>query len=394
MSRFDPAGLERGRRVLSGYVERGEVPGLVSLVAAGDEVHVNALGDKAIGGTPMERDSLFRISSMTKPLTAVAAMMLVEECGLRLDEPVDDLLPELAGRRVLRRIDGPLDDTVPAARPITLRDLLTFRLGFGIVLAPPGSTPIQRAIDDLELVIGPPKPTTPHHPDEWLRRFGTLPLLHQPGERWMYQVGSEVLAILIARAAEMPFERFLAERIFEPLGMVDTGFVVAADRLHRFTTSYQADEATGELHVYDAPDGQWNAPVPFPSGGAGLVSTADDYLAFSRMLLSGGVHDGERLLSPRSVALLTADHLTAEQAASGAPLLSPGLGWGFGLAVVSRDDGLAARGRYGWDGGLGTSWAAAPATGLTGILLTQRADWPAPWHAREDFWTTAQTALR
>lgn len=389
MTRFAPAALRRAHRVLSGYVERGDVPGLVSLVALGDEVHVNVLGDKAIGGTPMERDSLFRISSMTKPVTAVAAMMLVEECRLRLDEPVDRLLPELADRRVLRRIDGPLDDTVPADRPITLRDLLTFRLGFGLVLAPPGSTPIQRAIDELELAIGPPKPTTPHPPDEWLRRFGTLPLLHQPGDRWMYQVGSEVLAILIARAAEQPFERFLAERIFDPLGMTGTGFVVPPEEMHRFTTSYQADETSGDLHVYDAPDGQWSAPVPFPSGGGGLVSTADDYLAFSRMLLG----EGDRLLSSASVALLTADHLTAEQAAGGAPLLDDGLGWGFGLAVVKRDDGLAPRGRYGWDGGLGTSWAADPATGLTGILLTQRADWPAPWHAREDFWTTAQTLL-
>jgi len=387
--RFAPAALRRAHRVLSGYVERGEVPGLVSLVAAGDEVHVNVLGDKAFGGTPMERDSLFRISSMTKPVTAAATMMLVEECRLRLDDPVDELLPELADRRVLRRIDGPLDDTVPADRPITPRDLLTFRFGFGIVLAPPGSTPIQRAIDELGLVIGPPKPVTPHHPDEWLRRLGTLPLLHQPGERWMYQVGSEVLAVLIARASGMPFERFLAERIFEPLGMSDTGFVVPAGKTPRFTTSYQVDERTGEFQVFDTPDGQWSAPVPFPSGGAGLVSTADDYLAFSRMLLAGGAG----LLSPRSVALLTADHLTAEQAASGAPLLDDGLGWGFGVAVVNRDGGFATRGRYGWDGGLGTSWAADPATGLTGILLTQRTDWPMPWHAREDFWTTAQTAL-
>lgn len=393
MDQFDKTALRRAHDVLSGYVERGEVPGLVSLVARGDEVHVNVLGDKAFGGTPMERDSLFRISSMTKPVTAVAAMMLVEECRLRLDEPVDPLLPELADRRVLHRIDGPLDDTVPAERPITLRDLLTFRLGFGVILAPPGSTPIQRAIDELELVIGPPKPTTPHSPDEWLRRFATLPLLHQPGAQWMYQVGSELLAILIARAAEMPFERFLTERIFEPLGMSDTGFVVPADHLDRFTTSYLADEATGELQVYDAPDGQWSAPVAFPSGGAGLVSTADDYLAFSRMLLGNGTYDGERLLSPASVALLTADQLTPEQAADGSLILGDDRGWGFGLAVVNRDDGLATRGRYGWDGGLGTSWAADPAGGLTGILLTQRSDWPVPWHAREDFWTTAYTAL-
>src|SRR5207247_852888 len=159
------------------------------------------------------------ISSMTKPVTAVAAMILVEECRLRLDEPVDRLLPELAGRRVLQRIDGPLEDTVPAHRPITARDLLTFRLGWGLVMAPPGATPIQRAMDELRLGQGPPSPSTPPEPDEWIRRLGTLPLMHQPGEQWMYTTGSDVLGVLVARASGQPFEAFLRERIFEPLGM-------------------------------------------------------------------------------------------------------------------------------------------------------------------------------
>jgi CubicO group peptidase (beta-lactamase class C family) len=183
--------LSRLHDVMAGFVERGEVPGLVALVSRRGEVHVEALGMKALGGSdPIRRDTIFRIASMTKPITAAAAMILVEECKLRLDDPVDRLLPELADRRVLKRLDGPLDDTEPAKRPITLRDLLTFRMGFGIAMAPPGTYPIQTAVDELSLGQGAPQPSLPPAPDEWMRRFGTLPLMHQPGEKWMYHTGS------------------------------------------------------------------------------------------------------------------------------------------------------------------------------------------------------------
>ena len=190
------ARLRRMHDVMAGHVERGEMPGLVTLVSRHGEVHVDALGMKAIGGNdPMRRDTIFRIASMTKPITAAAAMILVEECKLRLDEPVDRLLPELANRKVLKRIDGPLDDTVPANRPITVRDLLTFRMGFGSVMAPPGTYPIQKAMSDLQIGgDGPPTPSKTPAPDEWIRRLGTLPLMHQPGEKWMYNTGSDVLA--------------------------------------------------------------------------------------------------------------------------------------------------------------------------------------------------------
>src|SRR5690348_4335574 len=217
------ARLRRMHDVMAGYVERGEVPGLVTLVSRRGEVHVDALGTRAIGSSaPMRRDTIFRITSMTKPITAVAAMILVEECALRLDEPVDRLLPELAGRKVLKRLDGPLHEVVPASRPITLRDLLTFRLGFGVIMEASSDYPIQQAVNDLELRPGAPKPATPHAPDEWIRRLGTLPLMHQPGERWMYNTGSHVLGVLIARAAGQLFETFCRERIFAPLGMKDT----------------------------------------------------------------------------------------------------------------------------------------------------------------------------
>ena len=186
-----------------GHVARGYAPGVVALIGRGEDSHVMAVGAKALGGTdPMHRDTIFRIASLTKPITATAAMMLIEEGRLRLDEPVDRLLPELGDRRVLRRIDGPLDYTVPARRPITVEDVLTFRLGLGVLMAPPGTYPIQRAITALGLVgFGPPDPTSPHDPDEWMRRLGTLPLMAQPGEQWIYTTGSNLLGVLIARAA-------------------------------------------------------------------------------------------------------------------------------------------------------------------------------------------------
>jgi len=214
-SGLSEAQLGRMHDVMTDYVARGEVPGLVLLVSRHGEAHVAAIGNLATGGSnPIRRYTIFRISSMTKPITAVATMILVEECKLRLDEPVDRLLPELAGRQVLKRIDGPLDDTVPAHRPITVRDLLTFRLGFGIVMAPPDTYPIQQAMSEQRLAQGPPAPSTPPEPDEWIRRLGTLPLMHQPGEKWMYNTGADVLGVLIERAAGQPLETFLRERIF------------------------------------------------------------------------------------------------------------------------------------------------------------------------------------
>src|ERR1700737_3155327 len=245
------ARLARLHDVMAGYVERGEVPGLVTLVSRRGETHVEALGVKALGGSdPVQRDTIFRIASMTKPITAAAAMILVEECKRRLDDPVARLLPELADRRVLKRLEGPLDDTEPALRPITLRDLLTFRMGFGIVMAPPGTYPVQTAVDDLLLGQGMPQPSLPPAPDEWIRRFGTLPLMHQPGEKWVYHTGSDVLGVLIARASGQPFESFLRERIFEPLGMRDTAFSVPASKLDRLATAPRPKFKNGGLGAY------------------------------------------------------------------------------------------------------------------------------------------------
>ena len=391
------ARLTRMHDFMAGYVERGNVPGLVTLVSRRGEVHVDAIGTQGFADpTPMRHDTIFRISSMTKPITAAATMILVEECKLQLDDPVDALLPELADRQVLKRLDGPLDETVPAKRPITVRDLLTFRMGFGQMMAPPDAYPILSAANEQQIGMGPPNPATMPAPDEWMRRLGSLPLMHQPGERWMYNTGSDVLGVLLARASGQPLETFLRERLFEPLGMKDTGFSVPAASLDRLATSYWTDAASGKLTVYDEPrGGQWSRPPAFPSGAAGLVSTIDDYLAFGQMMLSQGKHGSERILSRLSVELMTTDQLTPEQkAVSG---LVPGFfdnnGWGFGVSVITRRDAISAvPGKYGWDGGLGTSWYSDPREEMVTILMTQSA-WNSPIPPNVYFWTLAYQAI-
>ncbi len=386
------ARLGRMHDVMAGHVERGEVPGLVTLVSRRGEVHAAAIGTKAVGGDAMRRDTIFRISSLTKPIAAAAAMILVDERRLHLDEPVDRLLPELADRRVLRRMDGPLDDTVPAKRPITVRDLLTLRLGIGLVMASPDEYPILKAMIEQKVDVGP-YPSTAPGPDAWIRGLGALPLMHQPGEKWLYHTGFDVLNVLIARASGRPLETFLRERIFEPLGMQDTGFHVPAAKLDRLASCYWTNFETGVFELFDdARDGLWSRPPAFPSE---LVSTIDDYLAFGQMMLNKGRHGSERILSRPSVELMTTDHLTPEQKAGAGPVLDDGRGWGFGVAVVTRRDDVAAvPGRYGWDGGYGTSWASDPTEEMVAILMTQRLwDSSGPPKVYLDFWTSAYQAI-
>jgi CubicO group peptidase (beta-lactamase class C family) len=393
-SGFSSAGLRQIHETMAGYVDRGAVPGLVWGVSRHGDPHVEALGARAMGGAPVRRDTIFRIASMTKPVTAVATMMLIEEGKLALDEPVDRLLPELANRRVVQSLEGPLDVTVPAARALTVRDLLAFTMGFGIVI-PFDAYPVQRAMDELQLGYGPPQPQRPPAPDEWIRRFGTLPLMRQPGEVWMYNTGSDVLGVLIARASGRPFDAFLAERIFQPLGMNDTGFSIPASKLDRFTASYMVNEQTGNLDLYDGiDDSQWGRPPAFPSGAAGLVSTIDDYFAFGQMMLNRGRHGTIRILSEASVERMTTDQLTPQQKVGADPLLFDfkTRSWGYGVAVVTQPDDVSPiPGRYGWDGGLGTFWINDPARDFVGILLTLRTLGPgAPDH---DFWKAAYRAM-
>jgi CubicO group peptidase (beta-lactamase class C family) len=315
---FDPQSRGLLQRRMAEHVDRDTVGGVAWLASRDGDVEVGTAGALTRGGgEPVRRDSIFRIASMTKPMTAVAALLLVEECRLRIDDPIDGLLPELADRRVLVDGRGPLDgETVLAARPITVADVLTFQLGLGMDFEAPWPQPLMEAMAQLGLGAGPPEPQVPPEPDEWLRRVSTLPLLYQPGERWLYDTGADVLGVLIARASGQPLDVFLRERVFEPLGMVDTGFSTAdTDRLG---TSYTTDPATGERVVYDPPDGQWASPPAFPSGGGGLVSTLDDVHAFASMLRSGGrLPDGSRLLSRASVEAMTTDQLGVDRGASG-----------------------------------------------------------------------------
>lgn len=397
ISGLSEARLRRMHEVMAGHVERGKVPGLVTLVSRRGEVYVDVIGAKAVGGSaPMRRDTIFRIASLTKPIAAAAAMILVEECRLRLDEPVDRLLPELADRRVLRRLDAPLDDTVPARRPITVRDLLTSRMGLGHIMEPSSHYPIQKAVNEVELLQGPPWPQVLPEPDEWIRRVASLPLMHQPGERFMYDLPLDVLGVLIARAAGQTLEAFLRERLFEPLGMKDTGFSVPAEKLDRLATCYAPNPETGALDLYDAAEGgEWSRPPAFQSAAGGLVSTADDYAAFGQMMLNGGRYGRERILSRPSVEVMTTDHLTPEQKAAARVFFGDSAGWGFGMAVVTRRDHVAwSPGTFGWDGGLGTSWRADPAEDLVGLLLTQ-VSWtsPIPPAVTVDFWTSAYQAI-
>jgi CubicO group peptidase (beta-lactamase class C family) len=386
--------LERLRHTMADHVEAGEMPGLVTLVSRRGEVHVDAIGKIAVDGAPMRRDTIFRITSMTKPVSAVAAMILVDECKLRLDDPVDRWLPELADRRVLRSVDAAADDTVPAKRAITLRDLLTFRLGYGMIPIFPDRYPIQKAIAEAGFAPGPVFPSFP--PDELMRRYGGLPLIYQPGERWLYNAGSEILGVLIARAAGVTFGKFLHERIFGPLGMKDTAFHVPDVKHDRFATSYTRDHTAQKLQMFDDPvTGRFANPPVFENGAAGLVSTADDFNAFAQMMLNGGRLDGERILSRPSIELMTTDQITPEQKQGSELFLGDNRGWGMGLSVFTkRDDLYNTPGRFGWDGGYGTSWYSDPSEQLTGILLTQRMmDSAQPPRAFVDFWTLAYQAI-
>jgi CubicO group peptidase (beta-lactamase class C family) len=347
---------------MAAMIDRGAVPGLVAAVAGADgPVRVEVLGATAFdaGAAPMRRDTPFRLTSVTKPMVAAVATMLVEDGLLSLDEPVDRLLPELAGPRVLRRLDADVDDTVPAKRAITVRDLLTYRMGTGLLLDPAADPPLNppypvvRATEALDLTLARPDPRTPHGVDEWMRRFGTLPLLFQPGERWVYNTSGHVLGVLVARAARMSLGDVLRERLFDPLGMTGTGFSLPLERAQELPASYAGGERQTDLATAE----DWTREPAFPDGAAGLASTVDDVVAFGRFLLGAG---------QSSLRSTITNHLTPAQIEGGGMLLG-GRGWGYGMAVH-------ADGTYGWDGGYGTTWSNSPATGTVRVLLTQVSD--------------------
>ena len=340
-------------------VEAGEVPGAVVGVLHGGEVSVAALGTtEPGGGVAMPVDALVRISSNTKPMVAAATLLLAQEGVLSLDDAVQRFAPELADRHVLRQLDGPLDDTVPAQRSITIEDLLTMRMGFGFVFE--SECPTVDAAAAAGLGFGPPDPQAAPSPDEWVARLAALPLLEQPGTVWRYELAFALLGVVLARASRRPLDVLLRERLFEPLAMTETAFVAPPGRL---IPSFARTE-NGLVGFDGVLGSRWATSPAFPDARGGLVSTASDLLRFARMLLD----DGAGLLSPASTSAMITDQLTSEQRSGpSAQVFLNGGGWGYGVEVL---DGARGR-RYGWGGGLGTLWYTWPDHEAAAVLITQ-----------------------
>jgi CubicO group peptidase (beta-lactamase class C family) len=375
------------RELLKTYVDDGTVPGAVALKSSGGRVEVESVGSSDAGGfAPMARDSIFRVASITKPITAAATMLLVDEGKIALEEPIGEWLPELASPSVVRNPDAPIDDVVPAERSITVFDVLTSRAGWGFPsdFSLPAVQPLLVAVQE-----GMRDPHSVPPPDAWLAGLAEIPMLHQPGEAWLYNTCSDILGVLVARVSGRSFSELLAERLFKPLGMNDTGFSVAARKLGRLA-SYYARDPSGELSLVESPDRDWTTEPAFASGAGGLLSTADDWLAFGHMLLAGGTGDGRRILSEESVRAMTTDHLTPAQR-DASTLFLEGQGWGFGGSVdVEPVDPWNVLGRYGWVGGTGTAAHVVPATGAITILLTQvQMTGPTPTPLMRGFWRSA-----
>ncbi|MDB5482157.1 MAG: hypothetical protein JWO83_3210 [Caulobacteraceae bacterium] len=371
-SGFDLAALAKAPEAMSGVIAASDLSGAVTLVWRGGEiVRVDTLGKRDLeSGAPMQRDTLFRIASMTKPITSLAALMLLEEGELYLDDPITRWAPEFKDMKVLKSPTGPLDDTYPAPRDITIEDLMTHRAGlaYGFSSVGPIAHAHQRALGDVL--------NSRMAPDDWMAALGALPLSYPPGERFHYSHATDVLGFLVGRIAGMDYRQFLVERIFQPLGMVDTDFYIPPEKRDRAAVVYRQDEATGALNpvAFDRHD----APPPYCGGGGGLISTADDYLKFARLLLNRGEVDGVRLLKPETVDLMRTNRLTAaqrEHAFMGMPFWM-GQGFGLGLSVVLDSEKQAwmssgSEGSFGWPGAFGTWWQADPGEDMILIYLIQ-----------------------
>lgn len=367
---------------LAPLIESGEIPGLVAIVAKGDDLSVTVLGNQAVGGEPMREDSLFRIASSGKPITAATVLTLVADGTLAIDDPVDDLMPELAHPRVLRDVMGPIDDTVAAKRPITVGDLLRSTNGHGFPAN--FSAPIASLLFE-QLNQGPPQPQAFPTPDEWMARLAEIPLLHQPGDGFTYNTAFDILGVLVSRATGQSFADVVDQRICQPLGMTDTGFTFAQGAAGRVTSSYRRSD-DGELEIVDAGNGQWATEPAFASGAGGYIATASDLVAFYRMLLDGG---GD-LLPRELVVAMTSDQLTPAIRATDKMFLD-GQSWGYGCSIdIAMRNPWNKPGRYGWVGGTGTTAYAVPTDASIAIMLTQvELGGPDSNNVLEAFWTAA-----
>lgn len=369
---FSASGLQAIGPALQGVVDAGDLSGFVTLVwRGGDVVQMDAIGRRDIeGDRPMTRDTIFRIASMTKPITSVAALMLLEEGRLKLDDPITRWAPEFADMQVLKAADGPLDQTVAAERDITIEDLMTHRAGLAYGFTSMG--PIAQA---HEKALGPAL-GTPLTPDEWMKRLGELPLSYQPGARFHYSHATDVLGFIVARIEGKPLDQVLQDRVFGPLGMTDTAFHVPPEKLDRAAKLYRINPETDSMEEVAFP--YYPAPPVFAAGGGGLVSTADDYLKFARAMLGKGEVDGVRLLKTQTVEMMTADRLTEAQKAIPFMGIPFWLGQGFGLGVSVITDpvkqawmGAGNAGAFGWPGAFGTWWQADPQADMVLIYLIQ-----------------------
>ena len=369
-------------RVLDEQVESGRIPGYVAAVRLGGEESIRAGGRMHLDAdAPMREDTLFRIASVTKPIGAALTLSLIEDGVLTLDDAVARWLPELADPAVLVAPDAPLDRTTPALEQLTLRHLLTFTCGWGAVFE---DTPLQRAMFENGVYPGPlPHPMSG---DEFVARLARLPLAFQPGHGWLYDTGMKVVGVLLTRATGRPLSQLMAERITGPLGMSSTAF--SAVDVDRLATAYQP--GPDGLDVLDPPDGAFARPTDFEELSGGLVSSAPDLLRFFCAMADGGAS----VLSADSLALMTADALTAEQRRHGAPILDGGVSWGLGTSVeIEATEPWMSPGRWGWTGGTGTSAYVDPARETVAVLLTQRL-MAGPHDAPASFWTAVAESAR
>jgi CubicO group peptidase (beta-lactamase class C family) len=372
LSGFSKGELAKIGPTLQGVVDSGVLSGAVTLLWRNGEIaDVTCVGLRDIENKlPMQRDTLFRIASMTKPVTSIAALMLLEEGKLKLDDPITKWAPEFANMLVLKDAEGPLDATYPAPRDITIDDLMTHRSGlaYGFTSVGPIAYAHQDALGDV-LNSG-------HNPDAWMKALGGLPLSYAPGERFHYSHATDVLGFIVGRIAGMPFRQFLMERIFGPLGMTDTDFYVPPQKRDRAAVVYRFDEASNGLKPVAF--AQYDTPPAYTGGGGGLISTADDYLKFARMMLGKGEVDGVRLVKTETVEDMTKNRLTDAQREipfMGIPFWG-GQGFGLGVSVITDAEkqawmGVGTNGAFGWPGAFGTWWRADPAENMIMIYLVQ-----------------------
>ena len=381
--------LDRLAELARGYTESGKLAGVLTMVARdGQVVHVSAVGQRGVeDDRPLPEDALFRIFSMTKPITAVAAMILYEEGKFQLGDPVSKFLPELAELDVL--VDG---ERVPAKNVMTMQQLLTHTAGFSYGFNP--EDPVDKLYNESDALRAKDL-------DEFIERLAALPLKYEPGTQWHYSVAVDVTGAVIERISGQPFGEFLQERLFDPLDMHDTFFRVPPDKMDRFLPNHGWDAENGKLVAFDDSEFMnYTDGTMMQSGGGGLVSTARDYLRFAEMMRAGGELHGVRILSPKTVEFMATDHLPASINAGGegerpaVNLLNRGGGFGLGFGVI-RDPAMTgvigSPGEYSWGGAAGTIFWIDPVEEIVVVSMIQLMG--SPWPLRAELKVLSNAAI-